>query len=1110
MPSTAAHPPTNPTPATEISAPAQNPNPFHAPHPASSLSSGQCPFLNAFSTDTTHAHIPPHAHKGPLPIYMLTNNQKYTIPSEIAQRAISPDTKVSTSDCRERFCTAARMDMDYVITDISNPETVLREAKEWLTLFYKEKKLSDENLSIRMNEVYAEVKQTGTYFQTYDELSYACKVAWRNAPRCINRIQWSRMEVIDCRKVITAEEVFEKCLEHLKFATNGGNIITTVTVFAQQRVGHPPPRIWNTQLLRYAGYKQPDGSVIGDPSNIEMTEAAQKLGWVGQGTRFDVLPIVIQMPHEEAKWFSIPKEYILTVQISHPKYAWFEEMKMEWFGVPFVSNIGLTSGGVQYTCTPFNGWFMGTELSRNLGDIQRYNLLPEIATKLGVDPAGPPSSMWQEKANLELNAAILPSFQKSRVSIVDHHTAAAGFMNFWDAEHAAGRGVPADWVWLVPPCAGSASPLFHLEMANWLQKPAYFPMEFPGKNYNFPRQKRRSNVSLKGLARAGLILRKYATAAYDRRHRVRVLFATETGNSERYAQRLAKFLSAFAAVSVCNMESYDAKKLETEEVVICVASTFGEGDSPSCGIEFKEKLVNGKLNLKGVQFSVFGLGSTLYENFAAFGGFLDSRMEELGASRINPLAKGDEIVGSESTFKKWIGSLWKSLSTLWSFRQADYEHGLKILGIVRGTNNFVSTYTLEPAKPQAAQVKSGPPSSTYHRGNPYTATLIDNSELLKKTNGDRSTRKISLKVDTDVLKFNPGDHLGVLPENRPELVQELLDILRVKEPDAHFVLKPNGGESLSTPFTTLPFTIREAFTEHLDITSPPKPEFLEVFAHFAVHPGDKVKLQDLAKGTEEYENWVQHHQPTLPELFTLFPVSIPLELLLEKLPQMQTRFYSISSSPKMYPNEVHLTLGVLKYLTPSGKQHFGVASNFLANAKFGTKVKIFPRHADFSLPKDPATPIILVGPGTGLAPLRSFWQERAHLKDVGQAALFFGCRSHSEDFIYESEITNAKETGLLSHVSVAFSRDADKKVYVQDKLLEQADLVCEVLNNNGHIYVCGDATMACGVKETFKKIIQAKLAISEEESVKYMDELTKAKRYLTDVFGPALQTAKKS
>nr|AAK43730.1 nitric oxide synthase form A [Physarum polycephalum] len=1040
---------------------------------------------------------------------MLTNNQKYTIPETVAQRAHSQETQVATTDCRERFCTAARMDMDYVITDITNPEIVLREANEWLAQFYKEKKLPEEKLAIRMKEVYDEVKKTGTYFQTYEELSYSCKVAWRNAPRCINRIQWSRMEVIDCRKVTTAEEVFEKCLEHLKFATNGGNIITTITVFAQQKAGEPAPRLWNSQLLRYAGYRQPDGSIIGDPSNVEMTEAAQKLGWVGQGTRFDVLPIVVQMPNEEPKLFPIPKEYVLTVQFSHPKYPWFEEMKLEWFAVPFVSNIGLTSGGVQYTCTPFNGWFMGTELSRNIGDPQRYNLLPDIATKLGVDPAGPPSSMWQEKANLELNAAILHSFQKSRVSIVDHHTAAAGFMNFWDAEHAAGRAVPGDWVWLVPPCAGSASPLFHLEMANWLQKPAYFPMDFPGRNYKFPKQKRRSNVSVKGLARAVLILRKYMTAAYNKRHRVCVLYATETGNSERYAQRLGKFLSAFAAVTVSNMETYDAQKLEKEEVVICVASTFGDGDSPSCASSFKSKLEEGNLNLKNVQFSVFGLGSTLYDDFAAFGKFLDSRLAELGAERVNPLAKGDEIAGSEPTFKKWIGSLWRNLSNLWSIKQADYDHGLKVLGIVRGTNNFVSTYTLEPAKAHASQGKSAPVSTTYNRSNPYTATLIENTELLKKTSGDRSTRKIGLKVDTNAVKFNAGDHLGVMPSNRPELVQELLEILRVKDADTRYELKPTGGEdSLSTPFTTLPFTIREAFTDFLDITSPPKPEFLEVFAHFAVHPGDKTKLQDLSKGTEEYDSWLEHNYPTLPELFNLFPVSIPLELLLEKLPQMQTRFYSISSSPNMYPNEVHLTVSVVKYVTPSGKQHYGVASNFLANSKFGAKVKVFSRHSDFSLPKSPATPILLVGPGTGLAPLRSFWQERAHLKDLGQAALFFGCRSRNEDYIYEKEVANAKARGLLSHVSVAFSRDSAKKVYVQDKLVEEADMVVKLLTEGAHVYVCGDATMATGVKDAFKQIVQTKMGLSAEASAKYMDELTKSKRYLTDVFGAALPSKK--
>eukprot|EP00026_Physarum_polycephalum_P000479 Phypoly_transcript_00480.p1 GENE.Phypoly_transcript_00480~~Phypoly_transcript_00480.p1 ORF type:complete len:1057 (-),score=141.02 Phypoly_transcript_00480:1379-4549(-) len=962
-----------------------------------------------------------------------------------------------------------------------------------------------------MNEVHDEIKRTGTYFQTIEELTYACKVAWRNAPRCINRIQWNRMEVIDCRKVTTAEGIFEKCLEHLRFATNRGNIITTISVFAQQKAGQPPPRIWNSQLLRYAGYRQLDGSVIGDPANIEMTEAAQKLGWVGEGTMFDILPLVIQMPGEEAKLFSIPQEDVLVVQIQHPKYEWFEDLKLQWFAVPFVSNIGLTCGGVQYTCAPFNGWFMGTELSRNLGDPQRLNMLPTIASQMGLDPAGPPSSLWQEKANIELNIAILHSFQRSRVSMVDHHTAAAGFLNFWDAENNAGRAVPGDWVWLVPPCTGSVSPLFHLEMANWLQKPAYFPMDFPGKNYNYPRTEvRRSNITIKGLGKLAILLGKFMAVAYGRRHQVKVLYATETGNSERYAQRLAKFLSRVAAVTVVNMENYDFTQMEKEEVVILVASTFGSGDPPSNGVPFKEQLdLEGKWNLRRIQFAVFGLGSTLYTDFAAFGTYLDKRMARLGANRIIPLSKGDEIAGSELAFKTWMTALWAALSPLWGISMADYTDGLKSLGVHSNGSDvkskYSSNYQLVPSKPKP---RTPVINATYSRNNPYMATLKENMELLKDNTGDRSTRKIVLEVQPNAVKFNAGDHLAVLPSNRQELVVELMELLHVKDADEYFEFKPiNSDNTLSTPFTTQPFTLREAFTDYIDITSPPKPDLLDIFAHFAVHPGDKAQLQDLATGLADYESWLHHHNPTLPELLTIFPVSVPLTLLLEKLPHLQPRFYSISSSPRMFSNEIHLTVSVVKYHTPSGKQHHGVASTFLAHSQPGTTMRVFTRHSDFVLPQSPSIPVIMVGPGTGVAPFRSFWQDRAFMQNLGPAALFFGCRSSAHDFIYEAEIAAALAQGSLTHVSVAFSRETEKRVYVQDLMMKEKDLVWDLLKDGAYIYVCGDINMANDVEDILKQILQAK-GMGIQAAIKFIEELLAAKRYLIDVFGPTLHVGK--
>lgn len=1064
-----------------------------------------------------HLHPIPESHE-PFALTLLTNNKKWNVPQTILKNRLGQKFDPHTRDCRETFCSAARMDMDYVFTDTTNPEVVLTEARQWIEQFYQEKNLGEEKLAIRLNEVADEIKRTGTYWQTYDEVAYGARVAWRNSPRCINRIQWNRMEVLDYRKATTAEDVFEKLMHHLRFATNRGNIITTISIFAPPEPGKPGVRIWNSQLLRYAAYEQPDGTIIGDPANLELTQSIQRLGWVGEGTLFDILPIVIQMPGERAKVFPIPLEEILIVQITHPNYDWFGDLYLQWVGVPFVANLGLTCGGIQYTLTPFNGWFMGTEVARDLADPQRYNMLPKIAKGMGLDPMGPPSQLWQEKANIEMNIAVLHSFQRARVSMVDHHTAAAGFLNFWEAEHSVGRPVPADWVWLTPPCAGSVSPLFHLEMVNFLVKPNYCPLDFPGRNYDYGDSKKR-HIRLKPMMFVVLVVCGFMRKAHARRHKVTILYATETGNSERFANRTAQFLRRTALARVFCLENYDISKLEKEKNVIFIVSTFGSGDPPANGSDFKEylqKLPEDSKKFQGINYAVFGLGSTLYPNFAAFGEYVDKQMTHFGASRITPLVKGDEVAGSELSYKKWMGELWTGLSPLWGFARAEKIDGLKVLGLdhsgVEIKEDFRAKFQLMPASKQENAEK--PKNTHYDRHNPYSTTLKESVELLEVNEADvhRSTCKIVLDLGVDSpISYRAGDHLGVLPTNDPALVQELLDLLQITNPDEYFTLQPleQDFNEISHNLPSRPFTLREAFTEYLDIVTPPKPELLEIFAQYVTDSNLKTVLLELDKTEWDYETWLFYFYPTIPEALRLFSLTnIPINVLLEKLPRQQPRFYSISSSPKIYPTEVHLTVGVLKYKTNSGSQHHGVASNYLARSAPGTKVKVFVRHSEFSLPSSPSTPVIMIGPGTGIAPYRSFWQDRLEAKDgLGEAHLFFGCRSHHE-YLYQHEIAEAKEKGALSHVHVAFSREGPTKDYVQHHILKEADRIWELLTEQSAVvYVCGDVGMSKDVEDVFKEILQAK-GMSMVESTQFVADLIKNKRYLIDVFGTTLHVRK--
>ncbi len=330
-------------------------------------------------------------------------------------------------------------------------------------------------LSRRLEEVRAELANYGTYRQTTEELSYGAKLAWRNNIRCIGRLHWRSLEVRDLRHLVSADEVFEACVEHIRLATNGGKIKPMISVFAPCQAGFVGPRIWNSQLIRYAGFRQSDGSILGDPKNEELTHAIQELGWTPKTEGpFTVLPLVIQMPGECPRVFELPRDAVYEVPIRHPAYEWFLDLKLKWHALPAVSDMGLEIGGIAYPAAPFNGWYMNTEIAaRNLSDAYRYNVLPMIARRMGLEMKSD-RGLWKDRAIVELNLAILHSFSESGVTMVDHHTAARQFIAHTEREEREGRVTHADWSWIVPPISGSCTPVFHRTYQNQELTPRFF------------------------------------------------------------------------------------------------------------------------------------------------------------------------------------------------------------------------------------------------------------------------------------------------------------------------------------------------------------------------------------------------------------------------------------------------------------------------------------------------------------------------------------------------------------------------------------------------------------------------------------------------------------
>ena len=368
------------------------------------------------------------------------------------------------------------------MVDPNSPGETLREALEFLDILAAEKSWSAKHLAARKTDARREIESTGTWTLEFPELEHGARIAWRNNARCIGRLFWPSLKVRDLRHISDPDAIHAALLEHLDLATNGGKIQPLATIFAPADSQGPVVRIHNHQLLGYAAHEQPDGTILGDPKNLATTRAAKQLGWEGEGTRFDLLPWIIQERGEPPSLYPPPKA--LEVPLSHPDFPWFAELGLRWYAVPILSDMVLRIGGLDFPAAPFNGWYMGTEIgSRDLGDTYRYNQLPVVAEKMGLDRTRD-SSLWKDRALVELNAAVLHSFSQAGVRIVDHHRASSEFMEFAAREMKAGRAVSADWSWIVPPMSSSATPVFHHLWQNLSLRPDYLPAQ-KGSGINY-------------------------------------------------------------------------------------------------------------------------------------------------------------------------------------------------------------------------------------------------------------------------------------------------------------------------------------------------------------------------------------------------------------------------------------------------------------------------------------------------------------------------------------------------------------------------------------------------------------------------------------------------
>ncbi|XP_026757626.2 NADPH--cytochrome P450 reductase isoform X2 [Galleria mellonella] len=516
-------------------------------------------------------------------------------------------------------------------------------------------------------------------------------------------------------------------------------------------------------------------------------------------------------------------------------------------------------------------------------------------------------------------------------------------------------------------------------------------------------------------------------------------------------------------------------------------------------------------SIQKLRYMVFGLGNKTYEHYNAVAIYLDKRLEELGACRVYELGLGDDDANIEDDFITWKDKFWPAVCEKFHIESTGEEELTRQFRLVTHGPDEIPTnniYTGEIARLHSLQVQRPP----YDAKNPFLAQIKVNKELHK--GGDRSCLHVEFDISDSKMRYEAGDHVAVYPINDSSLVERLGELTNSDLNEIFSLINTDQDSSKKHPFPC-PTSYRTALSHYLEITALPRTHIMRELAEYCSAEEDKKKLLLMATHSQEgkalYQSFVvdgcRNIVHILEDIKSCKP---PLDHICELLPRLQPRFYSISSSPKLHPETVHVTAVVVQYKTPTGRVNKGVATTWLAkhrpeDGKPLPRVPIYIRKSQFRLPLQPQTPIIMVGPGTGFAPFRGFLQERAlaraNGKEVGENILYFGCRHRDQDYIYQEELEQYEKNGDVK-LNLAFSRDQPQKVYVTHLLEKNIDEIWDIIGKrNGHFYVCGDAkNMAVDVRNILLKAVQEKGGRTEVEAAQFLKKLDSMKKYSSDVW----------
>ncbi|MBC8126109.1 MAG: assimilatory sulfite reductase (NADPH) flavoprotein subunit [Gloeobacteraceae cyanobacterium ES-bin-144] len=538
------------------------------------------------------------------------------------------------------------------------------------------------------------------------------------------------------------------------------------------------------------------------------------------------------------------------------------------------------------------------------------------------------------------------------------------------------------------------------------------------------------------------------------RGKLTVLYGTESGNSETLADRAVKQAKKIGFQAVMkNMSDVSAADVAKFQNLFVIVSTWGDGEPPEAAVTFFQDFMTSAVSLSGVRFSVCALGDTSYEKFCQSGKDIDARLEALGASRI--ANRQDCDLDYEEPFTTWLAGALTALAP-------------------------------SAAPPSETTSASHVPAAVeYGKKYPFPSEVLDVA-LLNGEGSAKETLHLELSLAGSGLSYEPGDSIAVLPVNAADIVQLILTASKLKGSE-EIEVKGVGRKRLT-----------DALREDYDITALSR-NVLTKLAETSGSASLKVLLADDAK--EKLKEYVDGRE-IVDAIEDYAPAGLSAEALTSIFRKLPPRLYSIASSPLAHPDEVHLTVAAVRYHTHN-RSRKGVCSTYLADqVKPGDLTSLFVQpNKNFRLPADGSVPIIMVGPGTGIAPFRAFVEHRAALGSSGENWLFMGDQHYLYDFLYQLEWQEHLKTGALTRLDVAFSRDQPEKIYVQHRMQQYSKELYAWLEKGAYIYVCGDAThMAADVHQVLINVVQEQAGISREAAEVYVEDLKKTKRYQRDVY----------